>query len=130
MFAGGELSELEKATMIGRASQRRATIPAASRYCKVYARDGACTLRSATNATMALSILRLMLVADPSNTAHRSILSSLSRRGLQLVSFRCDRRIRFVLTEIAYAYLPRNLRRRSRRLSLASIFNQAKAQTQ
>src|SRR5258707_3611161 len=83
VFAGGELSELEKATMIGRASQRRATIPAPSRYWRVYARDGACALRSATNATMALSILRLMLIADPSNAVHRPILLRLSRKGVQ-----------------------------------------------
>src|SRR6266478_5269117 len=95
MFAGGELSELEKATMIGRVSQRRATMPAPSRYCRVYARDGACTLRSATDATTALSIFCVMRFADPSNTARRPILSRLSRKGLQLVSFRCDRRSRF-----------------------------------
>ena len=35
MFAGGETSELEKATMMGRTTHRRATIPEASRYCKV-----------------------------------------------------------------------------------------------
>ena len=35
-----------------------------------------------------------------------------------------------LLTETEYAYQPRKPRRRSRRLSLTSIFNQAKAETQ
>src|SRR6266481_1501823 len=60
MFGGGELSELEKATIMGRVTQRRATIPEASRYSKVYARSGACALMSASNETIALSIFHDM----------------------------------------------------------------------
>jgi hypothetical protein len=59
-------------------------MPELSRYCRVYARSGACALINANSATMALSIFRLMLAADPSNTAHRPILS---RKGMQFVSF-------------------------------------------
>ena len=73
MLGGGELSELEKATIMGRVTQRRATIPEASRYCKVYARSGACALMSASNETIALSIFlvmpapnrQILLVANP-----------------------------------------------------------------
>src|SRR5438270_7112282 len=61
MFAGGELSELEKATMMGRVSQRRATSPEPSRYCSVYARTGACALKSTNSAMMELSPFRLIL---------------------------------------------------------------------
>src|SRR5713226_8383137 len=60
ILAGGELSEVEKATMIGRVSQRRATMPELSRYCSVYARTGACALMSANTATIALSPFRLI----------------------------------------------------------------------
>jgi hypothetical protein len=60
MFGGGELSELEKATMTVRVSQRRATIPEPSRYCKVYARNGACALTSASKATTTLSVFRFI----------------------------------------------------------------------
>src|SRR6266576_5135268 len=64
IFAGGELSELEKATMMGRVSQRRATSPEPSRYCSVYAHTGACALKSTNRATMALSPFRLIF-SDP-----------------------------------------------------------------
>src|SRR5258706_10488773 len=60
MFEDGELSELEKATMMGRVSQRRARIPDPSRYCRVYARRGACALTSASNATTALNVFRFI----------------------------------------------------------------------
>ena len=58
ILGAGELSEVEKATMIGRVSQRRATMPELSRYCSVYAHTGACALMSANSATMALSPFR------------------------------------------------------------------------
>ena len=65
MFAGGALSELEKATMMGRASQRRATMPEPSRYCSVYARAGAGALMSANSTTMTLSPFRFIFLPIP-----------------------------------------------------------------
>ena len=64
ILGGGELSEVEKATMIGRTSHRRALIPASSPYCKVYAQRGDCPKVSMTNAVMALSAFRVIRTAD------------------------------------------------------------------
>src|SRR6266850_3443352 len=72
ILAGGELSEVEKETMIGLVSQRRATMPELSRYCSVYARTGACALIRAHTATMALSPLRLISLSRFGKTLSRN----------------------------------------------------------
>ena len=81
MFGGGELRDVEKAMMIGLATHRRATMPAASVYCRDAARIG-------VPATMnvAIAVLRLtpsggtrpgMMTPQPPRWRHFAVSNSI-----------------------------------------------------